>query len=115
MPLMVTIRPEPWCEVHLGFELSVAGTLTDQEYGELITTAVNYAPWALETSTYTTEFQGSPEIPSKFQFMVTGTIGYRQRIGRFQFGPDVMYPLSEISTGLRNPWMFALWVGCGLY
>jgi len=113
---MVAIRPAPWSEVRLGFEISVAGTVSDQESGELVTTVVYYTlPWSVShTSTDTTEFQGSPEIPSKFQFMLTGTLGYRQRIGRFQFGPDVIYPLSELSTGLRTSWMFALWLGFDL-
>jgi hypothetical protein len=113
VPLMVAIRPAPCSEVRLGFEISVAGTVGDQESSELITTVVYYTPpWSVShTSTDTTEFQHSPDIPSKFQFMLTGTLGYRQRIGRFQFGPDVIYPLSDLSTGLHTPWGFALWVG----
>lgn len=118
-PIMVAFRPTPWGELRLGMVISGIFPIHFLDEGTLVTTTDHYTgPWYTysHTTTSSVDMHDTKYTPDKAQFMITGTIGYRQRIGRVQFGPDLMYRLIDEAMVISsvNPWMLALGAGWSL-
>lgn len=118
-PVMVAIRPAPWGELRLGVEISGILPIQFQDEATLVTTTDHYTgPWYTYSYTNTSrvELHDTENTPGKAQFMIAGIVGYRQRIGRIQFGPDLMYRLIDEAMGIpsEDHWMLAFWTGWSL-
>lgn len=111
---MVAFRPAPWGELRLGAEIRGIFPIHYQDEGTLVTTTDHYTgPWYTYsyTTTSSVDLHDTKKAPAKVQFMITGTVGYRQRVGRLQFGPDLMYRLIDEAMAIpsEDPWMLAFW------
>ena len=119
LPLAIAMRPAAWAEIRLGIEMGVAIPFGLSEYGTLVTNTDHFTGPSYTydyTSTSSSEISRSAEDMPSVHAMFMASSGYRHRIGRMCFGPDVMYRISDLPRGNVNgsPWMFGVWTGWDL-